>query len=39
LVKAINKEKNTAIVPFWPWYFFKVIMNQLSPGMIRKVFG
>ena len=39
LVKAINKEKSTAIVPFWPWYFFKIFMNLLSPGMVRKVFG
>ena len=33
LVRAINKERNTAIVPFWPWYFFKIFMNQLSPKM------
>jgi short-subunit dehydrogenase len=39
LVKAIDKEKNTAIIPFWPWYFFKIFMNLLSPKMVRIIFG
>lgn len=26
LVKAINKESNNAVVPSWPWSFFKILM-------------
>lgn len=37
LVKAINKEKANAYVPFWPWYFFKVIMPFASLKMLRKL--
>lgn len=36
LVKAINKEKNNAYVPFWPWYFFKLLMPFMSLKMLRK---
>ncbi len=36
LVKAINKEKAKAYVPFWPWYFFKHIMPFMSLKMLRK---
>lgn len=39
LVRAINKEKESAIVPYWPWRLFKAVTTRLSPGMIRKVFG
>ncbi|MEQ6167719.1 SDR family oxidoreductase [Ekhidna sp. MALMAid0563] len=36
LVKAINKEKANAYVPFWPWYFFKLIMPFMTAKMLRK---
>lgn len=36
LVKAINKEKKNAYVPFWPWYFFKLLMPFLSLKALRK---
>lgn len=36
LVKAINKEKANAYVPFWPWYFFKLLMPFMSLKMLRK---
>ena len=36
LVKAINKEKNNAYVPFWPWYFFKLLMPFATLKMLRK---
>ncbi len=36
LVKAINKEKATAFVPFWPWYFIRRIMPLLTLKMLRK---
>jgi len=36
LVKAINKERNNAYVPFWPWYFFKLLMPFLSLKTLRK---
>ncbi len=36
LVKAINKEKANAFVPFWPWYFIKKIMPFMSLKMLRK---
>ncbi len=35
LVKAINKEKANAIVPFWPWYFFRLLMPFFSLKMLR----
>ncbi|MEM0997678.1 MAG: SDR family oxidoreductase [Bacteroidota bacterium] len=36
LIKAINREKNNAIVPFWPWYFYRKIMPFLSLKALRK---
>lgn len=36
LVKAINKEKNNAYVPFWPWYWFKLYMPFMSLRQLRK---
>lgn len=36
LVKAINKEKNNAYVPFWPWFFAKKLMPFMTLGMLRK---
>ncbi|WP_462252368.1 SDR family oxidoreductase [Ekhidna sp.] len=36
LVKAINKEKANSYVPFWPWYFFKLIMPFMTAKMLRK---
>ena len=36
LVEAINKEKNNAYVPFWPWYFFKLYMPFMSLKSLRK---
>ena len=36
LVKAINKEKSSAYVPFWPWYFFKLMMPFMSLKALRK---
>lgn len=36
LVRAINKEKSNAYVPFWPWYFFKLLMPFMTLKMIRK---
>ena len=36
LVKAINKEKNNAYVPYWPWYFFKLYMPFMSLKALRK---
>lgn len=35
LVKAINKEKASAFVPFWPWYFFRLLMPFFSLKMLR----
>ncbi|QSE97589.1 SDR family oxidoreductase [Fulvivirga lutea] len=37
LVKAINKEKNKAYVPFWPWYLFKLMMPFASLKMLKKL--
>lgn len=37
LVKAINKEKDSAIVPFWPWYFYRLVMPFLSLRMLRRM--
>ncbi|WP_299713832.1 SDR family oxidoreductase [uncultured Tenacibaculum sp.] len=36
LVKAINKEKANAFVPFWPWYFIKQAMPFFTLKMLRK---
>ncbi len=36
LVKAINKEKANAYVPFWPWRFFKLLMPFMTAKMLRK---
>lgn len=36
LVKAINKEKKNAYVPFWPWYFFRHYMRFMSLKSLRK---
>jgi short-subunit dehydrogenase len=36
LVKAINKEKANAFVPFWPWRFFKLLMPFFTLKMLRK---
>jgi len=37
LVKAINKEKANAYVPFWPWYFYMLAMPFLSLRLLRKM--
>ncbi|MFZ9046628.1 MAG: SDR family oxidoreductase [Cyclobacteriaceae bacterium] len=37
LVKAINKEKANAYVPFWPWYFFKLFMPFAPLSFLRKI--
>jgi len=37
LVKAINREKANAYVPFWPWYFYRIIMPFMSLRMLRKL--
>ena len=39
LVKAIYKEKANAYVPFWPWYFYKVVMPFLPIKILRKLAG
>ncbi len=36
LVKAINKEKAKAYVPYWPWGLFKVLMPFATDKMLRK---
>jgi short-subunit dehydrogenase len=36
LVKAINKEKATAYVPFYPWGYFRWLMPFMSLKMLRK---
>ena len=36
LVKAINKEKANAYVPFWPWHFFKLLSPFMTANMLRK---
>lgn len=36
LVRAIEKEKNTAYVPFWPWYFVRKVLPFFSLKMLRK---
>ncbi|MEL6659160.1 MAG: SDR family oxidoreductase [Bacteroidota bacterium] len=35
LVEAINKEKASAFVPFWPWYFFRLLMPFFTLKMLR----
>ncbi|XOV94930.1 MAG: SDR family oxidoreductase [Bacteroidota bacterium] len=37
LVKAVNKEKYNAYVPFWPWYFYKLLMPFMSLRMLRRM--
>jgi short-subunit dehydrogenase len=37
LVRAINKEKANAYVPFWPWYFFKLVMPFVTLSFLRKL--
>ena len=37
LVKAINKENDHAYLPFWPWYFFKLLSPFMSLKMLRKL--
>lgn len=36
LVQAINKEKANAVVPFWPWYFFRLAAPFMTLKMLRK---
>lgn len=36
LVKAINREKANAYVPFWPWHFVKWIMPLMPLRILRK---
>ncbi len=36
LVKAINREKANAYVPFWPWFFVKWIMPLMPLKTLRK---
>ncbi|WP_075341519.1 SDR family oxidoreductase [Tenacibaculum agarivorans] len=36
LVKAINKEKANAYVPFYPWYFIKLLMPFMTLKMLKK---
>ncbi len=36
LVKAINKEKAKAYVPFWPWFLFKQLMPFMPLSFLRK---
>ncbi|MFT4738534.1 MAG: short-subunit dehydrogenase [Cyclobacteriaceae bacterium] len=36
LVRAINKEKANAYVPFWPWHFFKLVMPFVTLSFLRK---
>jgi len=36
LVRAINKEKAKAFIPFWPWYFIRMIMPFATLKMLRK---
>lgn len=35
LVQAINKEKANSYVPFWPWYFFRLLMPFFTLKMLR----
>lgn len=37
LVKVINKEPNTAYVPWWPWYPIKLMLPLMSLKMLRKM--
>lgn len=36
LVKAINKEKSNSFVPYWPWYFIKLLMPFMPLKMLKK---
>lgn len=36
LVKAINKEKSNAIVPFWPWSFIRLLMPFFTLKMLKR---
>lgn len=36
LVEAIEKEKNKSYVPWYPWYFFKLLFPLLSLNNLRK---
>ena len=36
LVRAINKEKDKAYVPGWPWYFLRLLMPFMSLKILRK---
>ena len=35
LVKAINRERAHAYVPFWPWYFFRQFMRFMTLKMLK----
>jgi len=35
LVKAINKERAHAYVPFWPWFFFRQFMRFMTLKMLK----
>ena len=37
LVRAINKEKAPAYVPFWPWYLYRILMPLMSLKMLRRL--
>lgn len=37
LVKAIEKEKATAIVPAWPWALIGLLMRTLPLGLVKKL--
>lgn len=39
LVRAINKEKKSAIVPYWPWRLIKALTTNMGPRTYRKLFG
>ncbi len=36
LAKAINKEKSNSFVPYWPWYFIKLLMPFMPLKMLKK---
>ena len=37
LVRAINREKANAYVPFWPWYFYRLLMPVMPLRLLRKM--
>ena len=37
LVKVINKETRAVYVPYWPWFFIKLIMPFLPLSVLRKI--